>query len=222
MKRILVILLASLMLFSFIACDDNTPTPPASEEPDTPTVDPDTPTPEEPEGEDWLSKIEKTTDSLTISDGVGKIVGLGAYFQPEYEDGKTYELSYDLTLDKTFEGTIEFNHNFVGETHYGQAFLVLDPEATGVKATLRPEASTIDAEELGIIEYANDSTVTVKAVYAPVDEDTWSVTVSVNGHSFKAVETPVDKTTAPSSLFWCIYNAGEGCGSISNCRLLTK
>ena len=47
MKRILVILLASLMLFSFIACDDNTPTPPASEEPDTP-VNPDTPTPEEP------------------------------------------------------------------------------------------------------------------------------------------------------------------------------
>ena len=43
MKRILVILLASLMLFSFVACDDNTPTPPASEEPDTPTVDPDTP-----------------------------------------------------------------------------------------------------------------------------------------------------------------------------------
>ena len=47
MKRILVILLASLMLFSFVACDDNTPTPPASEEPDTP-VNPDTPTPEEP------------------------------------------------------------------------------------------------------------------------------------------------------------------------------
>ena len=45
MKRILVILLASLMLFSFIACDDNTPVPPAEEEPDTP-VNPDTPTPE--------------------------------------------------------------------------------------------------------------------------------------------------------------------------------
>ena len=207
------------MLFSFVACDDNTPTPPASEEPDTPTVDPDTPTPDEPEGEDWLSKIEMKDGSL---EGAGNIVGGGAYFQLEYENGKTYELSYDLTLVETYGGTIEFNHNFVGETHYGQAFLVLDPEATGVKATLRPEASTIDAEELGIIEYANDSTVTVKAVYAPVDEDTWSVTVSVNGHSFKAVETPVDKTTAPSSLFWCIYNAGEGCGSISNCRLLTK
>ena len=218
MKRILVILLASLMLFSFVACDDNTPTPPASEEPDTP-VDPDTPTPEEPEGEDWLSKIEKKDGSL---EGAGNIVGPGAYFQLEYEDGKTYELSYDLTLVETYEGTIEFNHNFVGGTHYGQAYLVLDPEETGVKATLRREASTIDAEEAGIIEYANDSTVTVKAVYAPVDEDTWSVTVSVNGHSFKAVETPVDKTAAPSSLFWCIYNAGEGCGSISNCRLLTK
>ena len=218
MKRILVILLASLMLFSFVACDDNTPTPPASEEPDTPPVDPDTPTPEEPEGEDWVSKIEKAEGSLVD----GNIVGLGAYFQSEYEDGKTYELSYDLTLNPNYEDTIEFNHNFVGETHYGQAYLVLDPEETGVKATLRPEASTIDAEESGIIEYANDSTVTVKAVYAPVDEDTWSVTVSVNDHSFNAVETPVDKTTAPTYLFWCIYKAGEGCGSISNCRLMTK
>ena len=218
MKRILVILLASLMLFSFVACDDNTPTPPASEEPDTP-VDPDTPTPEEPEGEDWLSKIEMKEGSL---DGAGNIVGGGAFFQSEYEDGKTYELSYDLTLDPTYEDTIEFNHNFVGGgRHYGQAYLVLDPEATGVKATLRPETSTGDAVESGIIGYANDSTVTVKAVYAPVDEDTWSVTVSVNDYPFDAVETPSDKTTAPTDLFWCIY-AGGGCGSISNFRLMTK
>lgn len=45
MKRILVILLASLILFAFIACDDNTPVPPVEEKPDTP-VNPDTPTPE--------------------------------------------------------------------------------------------------------------------------------------------------------------------------------
>ena len=36
MKRLLVLLLASLMLFAFVACDDNTPDPPAVEEP-TPT-----------------------------------------------------------------------------------------------------------------------------------------------------------------------------------------
>lgn len=33
MKRLLVLLLASLMLFAFVACDDNTPDPPAAEEP---------------------------------------------------------------------------------------------------------------------------------------------------------------------------------------------
>ena len=36
MKRLLVLLLASMMLFAFVACDDNTPDPPAAEEP-TPT-----------------------------------------------------------------------------------------------------------------------------------------------------------------------------------------
>ena len=33
MKRLLVLLLASMMLFAFVACDDNTPNPPAAEEP---------------------------------------------------------------------------------------------------------------------------------------------------------------------------------------------
>lgn len=42
MKRLLVLLLATLLLFGFVACDDNTPEPPAAEEPGTPII-PDTP-----------------------------------------------------------------------------------------------------------------------------------------------------------------------------------
>ena len=49
MKRLLVLLLASLMLFAFVACDDNTPDPPAAEEP-TPTPEkPDKPNPDNPQ-----------------------------------------------------------------------------------------------------------------------------------------------------------------------------
>ena len=49
MKRLLVLLLASLMLFAFVACDDNTPDPPAAEEP-TPTPEkPDKPNPDNPD-----------------------------------------------------------------------------------------------------------------------------------------------------------------------------
>lgn len=79
MKRILVILLASLMLFSFVACDDNTPTPPASEEPDTP-VDPDTPTPEEPEvkpGEELKALFALYGSNVKVSeDGSGILLGM--------------------------------------------------------------------------------------------------------------------------------------------------
>ena len=49
MKRLLVLLLASLMLFAFVACDDNTPDPPAAEEPTPTPENPDKPNPDNPD-----------------------------------------------------------------------------------------------------------------------------------------------------------------------------
>ena len=49
MKRLLVLLLASMMLFAFVACDDNTPDPPAAEEPTPTPENPDKPNPDNPD-----------------------------------------------------------------------------------------------------------------------------------------------------------------------------
>lgn len=49
MKRLLVLLLASMMLFAFVACDDNTPDPPAAEEPTPTPENPDKPDPDNPD-----------------------------------------------------------------------------------------------------------------------------------------------------------------------------
>ena len=111
MKRILVILLASLMLFSFIACDDNTPTPPASEEPDTP-VDPDTPTPEEPEDpvvpSDPIS-VRYPDGSYTVVKNVSNAEELTAALNALVPDTKivlaagTYDMK-DSVMDDQFAG----------------------------------------------------------------------------------------------------------------------
>ena len=73
MKRLLVLLLASMMLFAFVACDDNTPNPPVAEEPDTPTtpdtpVDPDTPNPvvEKWDGTASTEWFSSETSSFTL------------------------------------------------------------------------------------------------------------------------------------------------------------
>ena len=112
MKRILVILLASLMLFSFVACDDNTPTPPASEEPDTPTVDPDTPTPEEPEDpvvpSDPIS-VRYPDGSYTVVKNVSNAEELTAALNALVPDTKivlaagTYDMK-DSVMDDQFAG----------------------------------------------------------------------------------------------------------------------
>lgn len=69
MKRVLVILLASLMLFAFIACDDNTPVPPAEEKSDTP--------PSDPVGEDGSEAHPFKVESWSELKGIASLKGTG-------------------------------------------------------------------------------------------------------------------------------------------------
>lgn len=128
MKRLFVLLLAFMMLFAFVACDDNTPNPPVAEEPDTPTtpdtpVDPDTPNPvvEKWDGTASTEWFSSETSSFTLETpeqlaGLAELVSEGTDFS-----GKTITLSNDMDLDNkewTPIGTAE--HPFTGTVDGGE------------------------------------------------------------------------------------------------------
>ena len=120
MKRLLVLLLASLMLFAFVACDDNTPDPPAAEETNTPTLDntdkPDNPAPEDGDSEQTenpgydipdIGNVPEVTDGVITNELTAimqEISGFGLgtpdLISNEYSSEYEYRSSDDTILAK--------------------------------------------------------------------------------------------------------------------------
>ena len=202
MKKIVMILLSLTVIFSFVACDNSTP------EPEKTAMT-----------EELAAKLDNDLGSIAwnAETGVADIKKGGAYFQQKIQAGKTYTVSYDLTINKAATGTVEFNHNLVTADpvkHYCQAYIALTLAEDNIAVEMRPETNSGAAEELKAIAYnGKTANVNITAVYAPVaDSDDYSVTVSVNGDE----AAPVTTTGTADSIFWCLYTAAEGAGSINS------
>lgn len=202
MKKIVVALVAFAMVFAFTACENKTP------EPETTAMT-----------EELVAKLDNSLGSIAwnAETGVADIKKEGAFFQQDIEAGKIYTVSYDLTINKAEEGTVEFNHNlFTADpaNHYCQAYLVLTLSNDGIAVEMRPETDVASAEELEAIAYEGDvAKVNITATYAPIDDSgNYSVTVSVNGDD----AAPVKTAGTADSIFWCLYKAAEGAGSIDS------
>ena len=96
------------------------------------------------------------------------------------------------------------------DTKKAQADAAMSIEAENQRK-LRDVAS---AEELEAIAYEGDvAKVNITATYAPIDDsENYSVTVSVNGDE----AAPVKTAGTADSIFWCLYKAAEGAGSIDS------
>ena len=193
MKKVSIMLMAALMLFAFAACDDDSPAPGKEIASYS--------------GEELVTNLDHEKGSLAFADDKVTVTKEGAYYEGKLAEGKTYVVSYDLTISGN--GSVAFNHNLTGGSHFCQAYTVFTAGEDGVTAEVRPETSLAGVTEMGAIK---DGKVTVTAAYTAD-----SVTVSFNGQS-AAVNTEKDAT----GIFWCISAVDGAVVTIDNFSVVEK
>jgi len=213
MKKFLVLLLCAMMMFAFVACEPDTPEPGTEA---TTVLDLAFESAEE------VEKLDNGKNSVSYDETAkaAKIDAIGAYYQLDIEDGASYEITYDVVLNKDTSGSIDFNHNFVKKdsiSHFCQGYLVLETTEEGVTAKVKTEAGE-PVKTLGTVTYEEETaTIHVKAVYEKT-ADTNKVTVSVN--DFEGY--PNEKAGENDSIFWCLYTVNTSKGYIDNFKIVKK
>ncbi len=229
MKKIFAVLLAVMMLFAFVACEN-----------DTPTVDDGKPENAVVyvtfENNDWEGIIvdpdAEETSSFTVADGVLSFTAGGAYFGYSDVDPKllptaekSYEMSYQLTVTAPEDGkttSLKFS-NPLGSGGVGEYLtLTLADGKISAKAT---EANKVDAMA---VELGNEFTiegdsvvVDVTVLYEFVSEGQYKVSLSVayDGEEACAPVTATGGAADTNTVSWSFYGGADGAGEMATATL---
>ena len=211
MKKISVMLLAALMLFAFVSCDEKTP---------------------EPEGEkvvyamdtaEKISAVDHSKGSISFDSdkNAAAIIKAGAFLDGEGLNngtdivpvaGTSYTLSYDVEILKPESPVdISFSHAFSKEGESGtfqDAFLTFKATSTSVEVI--DAANGSNGEHKGPLKAvgfgtANSLTFTVKDTYS-YEGGKYSQEVEISqGETSIGTMTRSSLQGTTDGIFWCVY-----------------